>query len=112
MQESLAPDKKDVSERMRKLLEIKEEMEREIQRKKERLEKIKTARERRQKLREVKQSLRKRDRTVKASPPNTPTRPMANDSISREMSQKEVRLSSASEFKDLGNSLLCVIFYQ
>ena len=97
---------------MRKLLEIKEEMEREIQRKKERLEKIKTARERRQKLREVKQSLRRRDRPMKTSPPNTPTKPMANDSVSKDLPQKEFRPSFASKFEDLGKFLLCVIFYQ
>ena len=104
LQENLAPDNKDISERMKKLLEIKEEMEREIQMKKERLEKIKTARERRQKLREVKQSLRKRERVPKKSPPVTPTKPISYDSVKREETvQRESKPKVDTKTNQSGN---------
>ena len=55
-----------MSERMRKLLEIKAEMERETEMKKNRLQNIRVAREQRHQQREVKQKLRKRERPSKA----------------------------------------------
>ena len=80
-------------------------MEREVQRKKGRLEKIKTARERRQKLREVKQSSRKRESAVKGSPPATPMNPMANDSISKELLQKQIRPGFVNTCEESGDFL-------
>jgi len=78
-QDNVSPENGEVSERMRKLLEIKQEMERDNERKKV-LQKGKTTRERRQKFKEDRQSSRIRGRVSKASPPNALTKPIANDS--------------------------------
>ena len=100
-QENFSLGDRDVSERMKKLLEIKEEMERDNERK-ERLQKGKTTRERRRTFREDRQSSRKGDRVSKASPPNTLAKPIAIDSAHKHMPHKEGKTDVLNKLENPG----------
>lgn len=82
-----------MSDRMKKLLEIKAEMEREIQTKKSKLQNIRVARERRHNVREMKQKLRVRERAPKKSPIKSPEKSFSEEETPRKESpqpQKDV----------------------
>ena len=101
----------EMSERMKKLLEIKAEMEQEIQTKKSKLQNIRIARERRHNVREMKQKLRARERVPKKSPMKSPVKSSSEEETPRKESpQPKEHVTKPAVARDYGKQAVLILY--